>query len=184
MERFKIRLSFGALCLITVCFVATLKLVGVIVVQNTQPKHEPAEQIEAAAEVEETPEIPEIEETPEIVPTEAETEAERVHLGNFKLTAYCSCEKCCGVWATRRPKDENGNDIIYTSTGAVATAGRTIAVDPSVIPYGTEVEINGKTYIAEDCGGAIKQNRIDVYFDNHAEALIFGVQYADVYLTA
>lgn len=93
------------------------------------------------------------------------------YLGEFKLTAYCACSKCCGQWA-------NG----ITATGTVATQGRTIAVDPSKIPYGTKVSINGHTYVAEDCGGAIKGNRIDVYFDSHSEALQFGVQYADVYI--
>ena len=42
--------------------------------------------------------------------------------------------------------------------------------------------INGEIYVAEDCGGAIKGNRIDVYHDTHSEALDFGVQYAEVYL--
>lgn len=131
-----------------------------------------AEPETAAAEVAQLP--------PEIITPIVEPEP--VYIGEFKLTAYCSCEKCCGVWATNRPKDEHGNDIVYTSTGAVAKAGRTIAVDTSVIPYGTEVSINGQIYVAEDCGGAIKGNEIDVYFDDHTEALIFGVQYADVYL--
>lgn len=93
-----------------------------------------------------------------------------IGLGNFKLTAYCACARCCGK-----------SDGI-TATGTVATQGRTIAVDPSVIPYGTEVIINGNTYIAEDCGGAIKYNKIDIFFDSHQEALDFGVQYADVYI--
>ena len=88
----------------------------------------------------------------------------------FKLTAYCACAKCCGK-----------TDGI-TATGTKATQGRTIAVDPKVIPYGTKVVINGNTYIAEDCGGAIKGNRIDIYFDSHDEALQFGVQYADVHI--
>lgn len=93
-----------------------------------------------------------------------------------KATAYCACEKCCGVWATKRPKDENGDPIVYTATGAVATAGRTIAADPTVFPYGTVLEINGTEYVVEDCGGAIKGNRIDVYFDSHEAARQFGVQ--------
>lgn len=121
------------------------------------------------------------------VPPEAKTVEEtisRQYIGNFKLTAYCSCQKCCGVWATNRPKDENGKDIVFTASGTMAKAGRTIAVDPFVIPYGTEVYINGNTYVAEDSGGLIKGNRIDIYFDNHAEALKFGVQYADIYLKA
>lgn len=118
---------------------------------------------------------------PAETPTESEVDtdedddvvedSEPYNLGEFKLTAYCPCSKCCGKWA-------NG----ITSTGVTAKAGRTIAVDPKVIPYGTEVIINGHTYIAEDCGGAIKGNRIDVYFDSHSEALKFGVKYADVYI--
>lgn len=91
-----------------------------------------------------------------------------------EATAYCSCKQCCGVWADLRPLDENGKPIVYTSTMAVAKQGRTIAVDPTVIPYGTVLEIEGKEYVAEDCGGAIKDNRIDVYFENHAEAKNFG----------
>lgn len=109
-------------------------------------------------------------------------EIKKESLGEFKLTAYCSCEKCCGKWALNRPKDENGKDIVYGSTGAILVAGTSIAVDPSVIPYGSQVEINGHTYTAHDTGGAIKGNRIDVYFDSHQDALNFGVQYAEVFL--
>ena len=97
-------------------------------------------------------------------------EPKEINLGKFKLTAYCSCKKCCGK-----------SDGI-TSTGTKATQGRTIAVDTKVIPYGSKVIINGKEYIAEDCGGAIKNNRIDVFFNNHQDALDFGVQYANVYI--
>lgn len=86
----------------------------------------------------------------------------------YKLTAYCPCSSCCGK-----------TDGI-TSTGTRATEGRTIAVDPRKIPYGSEVVIYGHTYIAEDCGGAISNNRIDIFFDTHQEALEFGVQYAEV----
>lgn len=103
-------------------------------------------------------------------------------MGEFKLTAYCSCKKCCGKWALNRPKDENGKDIVYGSTGEILIAGQSIAVDPNVIPYGSELEINGQKYKAQDCGGAIKENRIDVYFDDHQSALEFGVQYAEVFL--
>ena len=61
------------------------------------------------------------------------------------------------------------------------TSGRTIAVDPSIIPYGTSVEIEGiGVRIAEDCGGAIKGNRIDLLFDTHQEALNFGKQIKQV----
>lgn len=103
--------------------------------------------------------------------------AKLVSLGEFKLTAYCSCPICCGEWAYNRP-----NGIVYGSTGERLREGYSIAVDPNVIPYGTEVIINGHTYKAQDCGGAIKRNRIDVYFEDHNEALKFGVQYAEVFL--
>ena len=91
-----------------------------------------------------------------------------------EATAYCACRECCGIWADKRPTDENGKPIVYTATMTVAKQGRTIAVDPTVIPYGTELEIDGVVYVAEDCGRAIKGNRIDIYFDNHAEAQEFG----------
>ena len=101
---------------------------------------------------------------------------QRESLGTYRLTAYCSCEKCCGVWAKNRPNGE-----VRGASGELLTAGYSIAVDPNVIPYGTEVIINGHTYKAQDCGGAIKNKRIDVYFDSHEEALQFGVQYAEVF---
>ena len=56
-----------------------------------------------------------------------------------------------------------------TSTGVTATTNHTIAVDPSQIPYGSKVVINGQVYVAEDCGGAIKTNCIDIYVATHAE---------------
>lgn len=96
-------------------------------------------------------------------------------LGEFKLTAYCPCVTCCGK-----------TDGI-TATGTLAEEGRTIAVDPRVIPYGSAVTIyfsdgTVHTYTAEDCGGAIKENRIDVFFDDHQAAREFGVQTAYVYM--
>ena len=74
-----------------------------------------------------------------------------------------------------------------TATGTTAAEGRTIAVDPRVIPYGSTVTIyfadgTSHTYTAEDCGGAIKENRIDVFFDDHQAAREFGVQTAYVYM--
>ena len=69
-----------------------------------------------------------------------------------------------------------------TSTGVTATTNRTIAVDPSQIPYGSKVVINGQVYVAEDCGGAIRTNCIDVYVATHSEAEQKGVFYTEVYL--
>lgn len=89
-------------------------------------------------------------------------------LGNFKVSAYCHCSKCCGK-----------SDGI-TATGTKAEANRTVAVDPKVIPLGTKIVIDGQTYIAEDTGGHIKGNRIDMYFQSHQEALNWGVRYKNI----
>ena len=105
-------------------------------------------------------------EEPPIIPV-----PEYATIENVKLTAYC-CENY--------PHICNNGDSTITATGTRTTPGRTIAVDPRVIPYGSEVVINGHTYIAEDCGGNIKGNRVDICFPTHREALSFGVQYADV----
>jgi len=57
------------------------------------------------------------------------------------------------------------------------------AVDPRVIPLGTRLFIKGYGFaIADDIGGAIKGNKIDLAFDNHDEAIQFGVQRVTVYI--
>ena len=103
------------------------------------------------------------------------------YLGEYKLTAYCPFSCCCGSYGI-----SNNNQKAYTSSGAVAKEGETIAVDPKVIPYGTTViiEINGTQhkYIAQDCGGAIKGNIIDVFFDSHEKTEKFGVKYGKIYI--
>ena len=78
-------------------------------------------------------------------PVAASSDANLQDLGVFKITHYCPCSICCGPYS-------NG----ITSTGVTATTNHTIAVDPSVIPYGSKVVINGQVYVAEDCGGARK----------------------------
>lgn len=93
--------------------------------------------------------------------------------GDFILTAYCACPICCGAYSNMESPT--------TASGAIATANRTIAADTSVFPFGTELVINGQVYVVEDRGGAIQGNRLDVYFDSHEAALIFGRQTAEVY---
>lgn len=120
-----------------------------------------------------------------IVPSDSvivEEPAPLISLGEFRLTAYCSCEECCGVWAECRPVDEDGNEIVIGDSGEVLEVGKSIAVDPEVIPYGTRVYIYGHEYIAQDCGGAIKGNRVDIYFENHEETVEFGIRYAEVFV--
>lgn len=114
--------------------------------------------------------IDELKSTIEEKKTEVKSEEKKTSKTvTFRCTGYCNCSTCCGKW-TGSP----------TASGVMPVAGRTIAVDTSIIPFGTEVVINGHTYVAEDTGGAIKGNRIDIYFDSHEEALNFGVQWLEV----
>lgn len=105
-------------------------------------------------------------ETPAV--QEEPSEEPKVQSAVCQLTAYCPCELCCGQWA-------GGN----TASGTVPTAGRTVGVDPEVIPLGTTVYIDGKAYRAEDTG-AFTGNIIDIYMDSHEEALRFGRREATV----
>lgn len=107
----------------------------------------------------------------EIIKEEIVEEPNLMSLGEFKITAYCPCSICCGKWS--------GSP---TASGVMPKANHTIAVDTSVIQFGTKVVINGTTYTAEDTGSAIKGNKIDIYFNSHQDALNFGVQYAEVFI--
>ena len=72
-----------------------------------------------------------------------------------------------------------------TATGTVPKWG-TIAVDPKVIPYRTKVYIPqfNKTFIAEDCGGAIKGNKIDIYMNSKQECINWGRRTIDIYIVS
>lgn len=86
-------------------------------------------------------------------------------LGVFKITAYYYGE------------DEYGD---LTATGVRAQVNHTIAVDPAIIPYGSEIMIDGQIYVAEDCGGAVKNNVIDIWVGHQSNS--FGVKYKEIYI--
>ena len=93
-----------------------------------------------------------------------------VSLGTFKTTAYCPCRQCSSGWGRQ------------TSSGALATADHTVAVDRRVIPIGSRLLINGQEYVAQDIGGGVKGKHIDIYFNTHAETRQHGVRNAEVFL--
>ena len=96
-------------------------------------------------------------------PVNTSNHSDKVKIGRFKLTFY-------------------GDDTI-TASGKRPQINHTIAVDPRVIPLGTKVYIEGMgTYYAEDTGGAIKGNILDVFVRTETEANRIGVKYADVYI--
>jgi len=96
------------------------------------------------------------------------------------VTAYCPCELCCDDWGK-----------ILVSSGERKTAskhtikeGDKFVAAPRKYPFGTEMIIegyaDGKIVKVEDIGGAIKGNKLDVYFDDHQEALNWGVRDIEV----
>lgn len=86
----------------------------------------------------------------------------------YLVTAYCKCEICTGK-----------NDGV-TKSGIKAEEGVTMAADESA-PFGTVFYIEGLGYrTVQDRGGDIKGKRIDVYFDDHKEALKFGKKWLAV----
>lgn len=90
--------------------------------------------------------------------------------GIWTITAYCACPICCGEYASG-----------YTASGTEATEGRTAA--SNILPIGTEVLIEGHTYIIEDTGWTpYGENWIDIYFNDHEAALAWGVKSEEVYI--
>lgn len=93
------------------------------------------------------------------------------HSATFKVTYYCGCSKCCGTWSSGSESEATG------AAGTKLKPFYSVAVDRKVIPLGTILtDENGNEYKAEDTGGAIKGNRIDIFTGNHQEALNQGVK--------
>lgn len=74
-----------------------------------------------------------------------------------------------------------------TTSGTVAkrntSSYSSVAVDPRIIPLGTRLYVEGYGYaVAEDTGGAIKGNRVDLFFDSSSEADNWGVKWINVYV--
>lgn len=98
-------------------------------------------------------------------------EARYQYLGTFLLTGYDDCYQCQEEF------------VGTTALGVVPRVNHTIAVDPSVIPLGSWVMINGVEYRAEDVGGGVNGNHIDIFVNSHAETFNdYCNGYADVYL--
>lgn len=83
------------------------------------------------------------------------------------VTAYCACAECCYPY----------NDGV-TASGHRIKLGDMFVAAPAAIPFGTKIRVegynNGNWVKVLDRGGSIKDNRIDVYFDTHQEALDWG----------
>jgi len=95
-----------------------------------------------------------------------------VHLGTFAVRAYTHSH----------PRGGASNK---TALGTVPATGRTVAVDPHVIPLGSRIHIEGVgERIVEDTGGKIKGRRLDLFLPSAADCRQFGVQSQEVLLLA
>ncbi len=84
----------------------------------------------------------------------------------MRVTAYCTCPKCCGKFADGRTADMH----------KIHHGKR--------IPFGTEIIIPGynedRPVVVKDRGRLIKGNRLDVFFNSHKTAKKWGAKYLDV----
>ncbi len=91
----------------------------------------------------------------------------------MRVTAYCPCPKCCGEYSDG-----------ITACGHEILPGDTFVAADGQYPFGTEMLIpgysNSQPVKILDRGGAIKGNRLDVFFATHQEALKWGVKYLEV----
>jgi len=102
----------------------------------------------------------------------------------MEVTGYCNCGICCS-WErgwfglgsaviSSGPNKGKPKEIGVTASGTRAKYG-TIAADTAVLPFGTVVYVPGYGYgRVEDRGGAIKGNRLDLWYPSHGEAQVWG----------
>ncbi len=100
----------------------------------------------------------------------------------MEVTGYCDCGKCCSWernWLFQAVFKKGKNkgkrkEVGRCADGTMAKKG-TIAADTKYYPFGTQIYIPGYGYgTVHDRGGAIKGNKIDLFFNSHQEALNWG----------
>jgi 3D (Asp-Asp-Asp) domain-containing protein len=91
----------------------------------------------------------------------------------MRVTAYCACRRCCGKFADG-----------ITASGHKIRRGDAFAAADRRYSFGTEMVVagynNGKTIKVLDRGGAIRGNKLDLFFHSHKKARQWGVKYIDV----
>lgn len=108
--------------------------------------------------------------------------ASATKIENVTVTHYCTCQKCCG-----KPPDHPAYGI--TASGRKATPYVSVAVDPSVIPLGSDVLVDYgdgviEYYRADDTGSGVGGKHIDLCVSSHQEARNLGVRTATVYVVS
>lgn len=99
-------------------------------------------------------------------------------LGEYRITAYCPCEICCGDWAKNR-----SNGIVVGAAGKELQEGVSVAAS---LPLGTKINIDGigeyevQDKIAKWVLEKYDNKVIDIYFESHEDAQNFGLQHKEV----
>jgi 3D (Asp-Asp-Asp) domain-containing protein len=98
-------------------------------------------------------------------------EPEKQSLGMFTITGYCNCQSCSG-----------GSNLTYS--GTVPQADHTISADINIFPIGTRLMIDDIIYTVEDVGSSVVQNKIDIFYATHEEAVAHGTTTTEVFAVA
>ncbi len=94
----------------------------------------------------------------------------------FNVSAYCSCEKCCGKVDGITASGDTVKEWCTIAAGKKYELGTVIYIpDLANMP-------NGGWFIVQDRGGAISNERLDIYLSTHQKALEFGRQYLECYI--
>lgn len=116
----------------------------------------------------------------EMVGRGGERKAQQItYLGEYTVTGYCSCEKCCGRWAKNRPGGK-----VYGAAGVELTPGVSVA---GWLPLGSRIMIDGREYIVQDRTAKWVRDKydskiIDIYCADHETAWNIGNEKHDVWL--
>jgi 3D (Asp-Asp-Asp) domain-containing protein len=91
----------------------------------------------------------------------------------MRVTAYCPCRKCCG----------KHSDGLTASSHRIRRGEKFVAADKKY-DFKTKFIVpgynQGRAVEVLDRGGAIRGNRLDVFFNSHKEAMEWGLKYIDV----
>lgn len=105
--------------------------------------------------------------SPAVLPGLIELSTSRVVV--MEVTAYCPCPKCCGP---------NAQGITASGKTVDYADGRFVAADTAIFPFGTRFSVpgyhGGSAVEVVDRGGAIKGNKLDVFFPSHQTAVEWG----------
>jgi 3D (Asp-Asp-Asp) domain-containing protein len=156
------RVSRGLL--VGLCAAMAIGMIGAVTVRATDQTSENLVTTESAAPTE-------LLSSYSIVATPMTVSVSRSKVRTLKMevTGYCPCKKCCG---------ENAKGITASGKKVSYNGGKFVAADTKVLPFGTKLSIpgyhDGKSVEVIDRGGAIKGNKLDLYFPTHQAALEWG----------